>query len=89
MSRESRSKRPPLGAWLMSSAPSTAEALGHAGFDVLVLDIEHVPIDLGQVIPIMRGDSSPCRAFDLRTVACRFQILPSSFRTKLTCHGDA
>lgn len=53
--RESLSKRPPLGTWLMSGAPSTAEALGHAGFDFLVLDMEHVPIDIGEAIHIMRA----------------------------------
>jgi 2-keto-3-deoxy-L-rhamnonate aldolase RhmA len=35
----------PLGTWLMSGAPSTAEALGCLGFDWLVVDMEHVPID--------------------------------------------
>ena len=36
---------PPIGTWLMSAAPSTAEALGYAGFDFLVVDMEHVPIE--------------------------------------------
>ena len=35
----------PLGTWLMSGAPSTAEAMGCIGFDWLVVDMEHVPID--------------------------------------------
>jgi 2-dehydro-3-deoxyglucarate aldolase/4-hydroxy-2-oxoheptanedioate aldolase len=35
----------PVGTWLMSGAASTAEALGHAGFDWLVIDMEHVPIE--------------------------------------------
>jgi 2-dehydro-3-deoxyglucarate aldolase len=35
----------PLGSWLMSGSPVTAEAMGCAGFDWLVLDMEHVPID--------------------------------------------
>lgn len=35
----------PLGTWLMSGAPSTAEAMGALGFDWLVVDMEHVPID--------------------------------------------
>jgi 2-keto-3-deoxy-L-rhamnonate aldolase RhmA len=35
----------PLGTWLMSGSASTAEALGHAGFDWLVIDMEHVPIE--------------------------------------------
>lgn len=35
----------PVGTWLMSGAPSTAEAMGCAGFDWVVVDMEHVPID--------------------------------------------
>ena len=44
----------PLGAWLSSGAPSTAEALGFAGFDFLVVDMEHTPIDVVQMIDILR-----------------------------------
>ena len=35
----------PVGTWLMSGAVSTAEAMGCAGFDWVVVDMEHVPID--------------------------------------------
>jgi len=45
----------PVGTWLMSGAPSTAEALGCAGFDFLVVDMEHVPIDTPQMIEILRA----------------------------------
>lgn len=45
----------PIGTWLMSAAPSTAEALGWAGFDFLVVDMEHVPIDTPQLIEILRA----------------------------------
>ncbi len=45
----------PIGAWLMSGAPSTAEALGCAGFDFLVVDMEHVPIDTPQMVEILRA----------------------------------
>jgi len=48
------SGRTPLGAWLGSGAPSTAEALGCAGFDFLVVDTEHTPIDTPQMIDILR-----------------------------------
>ena len=44
----------PVGTWLMSGAPATAEALGCAGFDFLVVDMEHVPIDTGAMIEILR-----------------------------------
>lgn len=36
----------PLGTWLMSASPLVAEAVGHAGFDWVVVDMEHTPLDL-------------------------------------------
>src|SRR5438477_154864 len=47
------SGKTPVGAWLVSSAPSTAEALGCIGFDFLVVDMEHTPIDTPQMIGIL------------------------------------
>ena len=47
--------RTPLGTWLMTGAPSTAEAMGFCGFDFLVVDMEHVPIDLGETISLLRA----------------------------------
>lgn len=47
--------RPPLGTWLMSAAPSTAEAMGFCGFDFLVLDMEHVPIGIAEAAHILRA----------------------------------
>lgn len=53
----------PLGSWLMSGTPSTAEALGHCGFDFLVLDMEHVPIGIEQTANILRALAlTPARA---------------------------
>jgi 2-keto-3-deoxy-L-rhamnonate aldolase RhmA len=46
--------RPPLGTWLMTGAPSTAEAMGFAGFDFLVVDMEHVPIDVPQTTALLQ-----------------------------------
>jgi 4-hydroxy-2-oxoheptanedioate aldolase len=48
------SGRLPIGTWLVSAAPSTAEALGCAGFDFMVLDMEHTPIDLAELATILR-----------------------------------
>lgn len=45
----------PLGTWLMSAAPATAEALGHCGFDFLVVDMEHVPIEMPDLAHILRA----------------------------------
>ena len=53
--RAALSRGVPLGTWLMSGAPATAEALGHAGFDFLVLDLEHVPVDAPQAIEHLRA----------------------------------
>jgi 4-hydroxy-2-oxoheptanedioate aldolase len=44
----------PIGAWLVSAASSTAEALGCLGFDFLVVDMEHTPIDLQQMVGILQ-----------------------------------
>jgi 4-hydroxy-2-oxoheptanedioate aldolase len=45
---------PLLGTWFMSAAPAIAEALGYCGFDFLVIDMEHSPIDIGETIALMR-----------------------------------
>lgn len=47
--------RPPLGSWLMAASPVTAEAMGWAGFDFLVLDMEHVPVDIPQALALMQA----------------------------------
>ena len=45
----------PLGTWLMSGAPSTAEAMGCIGWDWLVVDMEHVPIDVKDAYHILQA----------------------------------
>ncbi|MEJ7930066.1 aldolase/citrate lyase family protein [Ramlibacter sp. AN1015] len=45
----------PLGTWLMSGTASTAEAMGRAGFDWLLLDLEHVPIDEREALGILQA----------------------------------
>lgn len=49
------SRPAPLGSWLMTASPNAAEAMGCAGFDYLVLDMEHVPVDVPQAIAIMQA----------------------------------
>jgi 4-hydroxy-2-oxoheptanedioate aldolase len=44
----------PVGTWLSSGSPATAEALGCAGFDFLVVDTEHTPIDVPQMTELLR-----------------------------------
>ncbi len=45
----------PLGTWLMSGSPIVAEALGHAGFDWGVIDMEHAPLDLKDVVHLLQA----------------------------------
>lgn len=45
----------PLGTWLMSGAPATAEAMGYCGFDFLVVDMEHVPIEIADLAQLLRA----------------------------------
>lgn len=50
-----RREVPPLGTWLMSAAPGPSEAIGHCGFDFVVVDMEHVPVEVAQLPEILRA----------------------------------
>jgi 2-keto-3-deoxy-L-rhamnonate aldolase RhmA len=45
----------PVGTWLMSASPLLAEAAGLAGFDWAVIDMEHAPLDLGDVVHLLQA----------------------------------
>jgi len=45
----------PVGTWLMSASQSAAEALGSLGFDFLVVDMEHVPIDIPHAMTLLQA----------------------------------
>jgi 2-keto-3-deoxy-L-rhamnonate aldolase RhmA len=45
----------PLGTWVMSASPIVAEAVGCAGFDWGVLDMEHTPLDLMDVVHLLQA----------------------------------
>lgn len=47
--------QPPIGTWIMSASPLVAEAVGHAGFDFGVIDMEHSPLDLGDVVHLLQA----------------------------------
>ncbi len=47
--------RPPIGTWIMSASPLVAEALGHAGFDWCVVDMEHSPLDMGDMVHLLQA----------------------------------
>jgi 2-keto-3-deoxy-L-rhamnonate aldolase RhmA len=46
---------PPLGTWLSSASPIVAEAMGHAGFDWGVVDMEHAPLDMMTVLQLLQA----------------------------------
>jgi 2-keto-3-deoxy-L-rhamnonate aldolase RhmA len=48
-------ERVPLGTWLMSGSNVVAEAIGWAGFDYVVLDMEHSPVDLAGAVALMQA----------------------------------
>lgn len=51
------------GGWLALSSPLAAEALGHAGFDFLVLDTEHAPADTMDALAMLQAlASTPAHA---------------------------
>lgn len=47
--------QPPLGTWIMSASPIVAEAIGHTGFDWGVIDMEHSPVDLGELVGMLQA----------------------------------
>ena len=46
---------PPMGTWVMSASPLVAEAVGHAGFDWSVVDMEHSPLDLMGLVHVLQA----------------------------------
>ena len=46
---------PPVGTWIMSASPIVAEAIGHAGFDWAVVDMEHSPLDLSTLVHLLQA----------------------------------
>ncbi|MGL6070243.1 HpcH/HpaI aldolase family protein [Craterilacuibacter sp.] len=52
---QERRKPVPLGTWMMTASAQVSEAMGFVGFDFLVLDMEHVPVDSADAVTIMRA----------------------------------
>ena len=50
-----RGAKPPIGTWIMSASPIVAEAVGYAGFDWGVLDMEHTPLDLMTLVHLLQA----------------------------------
>ncbi len=55
---KSAGSHPPIGTWVMSASPVVAEAVGHAGFDWALLDMEHTAADLMEVMHMLQALSS-------------------------------
>ena len=47
--------KPPIGTWISSASPIVAEAMGHAGFDWGVVDMEHAPLDTMAVLQLLQA----------------------------------
>ncbi len=47
--------QPPVGTWIMSASPIVAEAIGCAGFEWGVIDMEHTPLDLMNVVNMLQA----------------------------------
>ena len=45
----------PVGTWVMSASPIVAEAVGLAGFDWAVVDMEHSPLDIGSLAQVLQA----------------------------------
>jgi 2-keto-3-deoxy-L-rhamnonate aldolase RhmA len=50
-----RGSTPPIGTWVMSASPIVAEAVGMAGFDWAVLDMEHTPLDMMDLVHLLQA----------------------------------
>ncbi len=46
---------PPLGTWLMAASPLITEAMGHAGFAWGVVDMEHSPLDMAELVSLLQA----------------------------------
>jgi 2-dehydro-3-deoxyglucarate aldolase len=46
---------PPVGTWISSACPLVAEAIGCAGFDWGVVDMEHSPLDVMGVVQMLQA----------------------------------
>ena len=52
---QSSGSQPPIGSWVSSASPIVAEAMGLAGFDWGVVDMEHSPMDIMQVVHLLQA----------------------------------
>ncbi|MEO8155949.1 MAG: aldolase/citrate lyase family protein [Rhizobacter sp.] len=55
---QSSGGHPPIGTWILSASPMLAEAMGCAGFDWGVVDMEHAPLDVSGVAQMLQAVAS-------------------------------
>ena len=55
---KSSGAHPPVGTWITSASPLVAEAIGCAGFDWGLVDMEHAPLDVAGVVALLQALSS-------------------------------
>ena len=53
-------RQPAFGGWMSINSPYAAEVMGHAGFDTVVVDLQHGPLYLDAavphaIVPVARG----------------------------------
>lgn len=53
--RDLKRKPPMIGVWAMSGSAMAAEALGFAGYDFIVLDMEHAPNDAPRMFNLLQA----------------------------------
>jgi 2-keto-3-deoxy-L-rhamnonate aldolase RhmA len=58
----------PVGTFVMSASPMVAEAMGCAGFDWAVLDMEHTPLDLMDLVHMLQAVAQPHAAGGARAL---------------------
>ncbi len=54
LKRALRARRRTIGSWLALPCEATAEIMSRAGFEWLVLDMEHAPLDLAEAARLIR-----------------------------------
>ena len=52
---KSAGAHPPVGTWISSASPIVAEAIGCAGFDWGLVDMEHAPLDVMGVVHLLQA----------------------------------
>jgi 2-dehydro-3-deoxyglucarate aldolase len=55
---QSAGGHPPVGTWVASASPVVAEAIGWAGFDWALIDMEHSPLDVAGVMQLLQAVSA-------------------------------